>query len=73
MWRGSKFKRLHRCNIDMMQFCHCRNGDNSRDESSFEAAYKVAREEERLPHLDESSAIFHLRECLHQLSISAIY
>ncbi|KAF8539729.1 hypothetical protein BDD12DRAFT_81256 [Trichophaea hybrida] len=62
MWKGPGFKRLHRCNIDMMQFCHCRNEDNSRDESSFEAAYKVAQEEERLPHLDESSAIFHLRE-----------
>jgi hypothetical protein len=59
MWKESNFKNLHRCNIDMMQFLHCRRKGN-RDEKAFEAAYKAAREEEKLPCLEAKEANFHL-------------
>ena len=61
LWSGS-LEGLHRCNIDMLQFCHCRNEESPRDQSVFDAAYQAARNEERLPRLEESQAMFQLRE-----------
>lgn len=60
MWKDAHYENLSRCSIEMMQFCHCHNTLNPKDETGFRTAFEKAKEEGRTPALD--NAVLYLRE-----------